>query len=116
MSPASMYWNIITMLSFVVLFINFYSSYAYDPNDKKLASVLPPEGMFEAFYPREMDGVPNSASRPAHAHGSFFKHRNPALVDTKNAAAYGAGFKNITDIQRIYIALKLTKKRITVYY
>ncbi|XP_053962879.1 uncharacterized protein LOC129244998 [Anastrepha obliqua] len=64
----------------------------YDPNDTKIASVIPPEGYFEAFYPREMDGVPNSASRPAHAHGSFFKHRNPALVDTKNAAAYGYRF------------------------
>ncbi|XP_055374149.1 uncharacterized protein LOC129607285 [Condylostylus longicornis] len=66
--------------------------WAYDPNDKKIASVLPPEGMFEAFYPREMDGIPNGSSRPAHAHGSFFKHRNPALVDTKNAAAYGYRF------------------------
>jgi len=27
-----------------------------------------------------------------HGHGSFFKHRNPALVDTKNAAAYGYRF------------------------
>ncbi|XP_017471299.1 PREDICTED: uncharacterized protein LOC108362712 [Rhagoletis zephyria] len=68
------------------------SALAYDPNDTKIASVIPPEGYFEAFYPREMDGVPNSASRPAHAHGSFFKHRNPALVDTKNAAAYGYRF------------------------
>ncbi|XP_075154147.1 uncharacterized protein LOC142227472 [Haematobia irritans] len=65
---------------------------AYDPSDKKIASVLPPEGMFEAFYPREVDGIPNGASRPPHAHGSFFKHRNPALVDTKNAAAYGYRF------------------------
>lgn len=64
----------------------------YDPNDMKIASVLPPEGMFEAFYPREMDGIPNGSSRPAHGHGSFFKHRNPALVDTKNAAAYGYRF------------------------
>ncbi|EDW01201.1 GH20580 [Drosophila grimshawi] len=48
--------------------------------------------MFEAFYPREVEGIPNSASRPAHGHGSFFKHRNPALVDTKNAAAYGYRF------------------------
>ncbi|KAH8365230.1 hypothetical protein KR084_006272 [Drosophila pseudotakahashii] len=66
---------------------------AYDPNDSKIAECcLPPEGMFEAFYPREMQGIPNSASRPAHGHGSFFKHRNPALVDTKNAAAYGYRF------------------------
>ncbi|EDW46843.1 uncharacterized protein LOC6608082 [Drosophila sechellia] len=66
---------------------------AYDPNDPKIAECcLPPEGMFEAFYPREVEGIPNSASRPAHGHGSFFKHRNPALVDTKNAAAYGYRF------------------------
>ncbi|XP_002138730.2 uncharacterized protein [Drosophila pseudoobscura] len=65
----------------------------YDPNDPKIAECcLPPEGMFEAFYPREVEGIPNSASRPAHGHGSFFKHRNPALVDTKNAAAYGYRF------------------------
>ncbi|XP_065357359.1 uncharacterized protein LOC135951604 [Calliphora vicina] len=84
------------MTSFLVnVLLNIFMPSAvlsYDPNDKKIASVLPPEGMFEAFYPREMDGVPNSASRPAHAHGSFFKHRNPALVDTKNAAAYGYRF------------------------
>ncbi|KAH8390909.1 hypothetical protein KR215_001592 [Drosophila sulfurigaster] len=66
---------------------------AYDPNDTKIVECcLPPEGMFEAFYPREVEGIPNSASRPAHGHGSFFKHRNPALVDTKNAAAYGYRF------------------------
>ncbi|XP_002063556.2 uncharacterized protein LOC6640636 [Drosophila willistoni] len=66
---------------------------AYDPNDQKISECcLPPEGMFEAFYPREVEGIPNSNSRPAHGHGSFFKHRNPALVDTKNAAAYGYRF------------------------
>lgn len=66
---------------------------AYDPNDTKIVECcLPPAGMFEAFYPREVEGIPNSASRPAHGHGSFFKHRNPALVDTKNAAAYGYRF------------------------
>ncbi|PSN35979.1 hypothetical protein C0J52_14377 [Blattella germanica] len=64
----------------------------YDPEDQKLPSVLPPDGMFEAFYPREVDNVPNGSSRPAHGHGSFFQHRNPALVDAKNAAAYGYRF------------------------
>jgi hypothetical protein len=64
----------------------------YDPTDQKLSSVLPPEGMFEAFYPPEVDNVPNGSSRPAHGHGSFFQHRNPALVDAKNAAAYGYRF------------------------
>lgn len=64
----------------------------YDPTDKQIAAVLPKEGTFEAFYPREMHGIPNSAARPPHSHGSFFKHRNPALIDTKNAAAYGYRF------------------------
>ncbi|KAI8037190.1 uncharacterized protein LOC128255780 [Drosophila gunungcola] len=81
---------------FVVLLTAFFgpeTAAAYDPNDSKIAECcLPPEGMFEAFYPREVEGIPNSASRPAHGHGSFFKHRNPALVDTKNAAAYGYRF------------------------
>ncbi|KAH8372968.1 hypothetical protein KR009_009162 [Drosophila setifemur] len=78
---------------FVFLLATIHLAVAYDPNDRKIAECcLPPEGMFEAFYPREKEGIPNSASRPAHAHGSFFKHRNPALVDTKNAAAYGYRF------------------------
>lgn len=64
----------------------------YDPTDKEIDTVIPPEGKFEAFYPREMHGIPNAASRPAHGHGSFFTHRNPALVDVKNAAAYGFRF------------------------
>ncbi|KAG4071217.1 hypothetical protein HA402_008952 [Bradysia odoriphaga] len=67
-------------------------SVPYDPTDKEIWSVLPPEGSFEAFYPREMAGIPNGAARAPHAHGSFFKYRNPALVDTKNAAAYGYRF------------------------
>ncbi|XP_037941994.1 uncharacterized protein LOC119674909 [Teleopsis dalmanni] len=79
-------------IAFLIFVLSVRFSYCYDPNDTKILSVLPPEGMFEAFYPREMDGVPNSASRPPHGHGSFFKHRNPALVDTKNAAAYGFRF------------------------
>lgn len=65
---------------------------SYDPTDKELASLLPPEGTFEAFYPREKHGIPNSAARPSHSHGSFYKNRNPALVDVKNAAAYGFRF------------------------
>lgn len=64
----------------------------YDPSDKEISAVLPPDGSFEAFYPREMYGIPNSAARAPHSHGSFFKYRNPALVDTKNAAAYGYRF------------------------
>lgn len=61
----------------------------YDPDDKKIASVIPKEGTFEAFYPREMYGIPNSASRPPHSHGSFFKYRHPGLIESKNSPAYG---------------------------
>lgn len=65
---------------------------AYDPDDKLIIAVLPKNGTFEAFYPRETHGIPNSAARAPHGHGSFFKYRNPALIDTKNAAAYGYRF------------------------
>lgn len=61
----------------------------YDPADKKLKDVIPKEGTFEAFYPREMYGIPNSASRAPHSHGSFFKYRHPALIESKNSPAYG---------------------------
>ncbi|XP_038216150.1 uncharacterized protein LOC119835428 [Zerene cesonia] len=64
----------------------------YDPEDDELKTVLPSSGEFEAFYPRMAHGIPNGSSRPAHGHGSFYKHRNPALVDVKNAAAYGFRF------------------------
>ncbi|XP_077301622.1 uncharacterized protein LOC143922271 [Arctopsyche grandis] len=63
---------------------------AGDEEDSKPVEV--PEGQFEAFYPRESHGVPNGSSRPSHGHGSFYKHRNPALVDVKNPAAYGYRF------------------------
>lgn len=72
----------------VVLFLLMFSS-AYDPEDAEVSSVLPPKGTFEAFYPR---GQETGSSRAAHSHGSFYKHRNPALVDAKNAAAYGFRF------------------------
>ncbi|XP_044270233.1 uncharacterized protein LOC123014952 [Tribolium madens] len=62
---------------------------AYDPTDPEVSSVLPPKGTFEAFYPRGEEG---GSSRAAHSHGSFYKYRNPALVDAKNAAAYGFRF------------------------
>lgn len=74
----------ITVLITVVLLTS-----AYDPQDTKISSVLPPKGTFEAFYPR---GEETGASRAAHSHGTFYKHRNPALVDAKNAAAYGFRF------------------------
>jgi hypothetical protein len=47
---------------------------------------------FEAFYPREAYGVINGASRSSHGHGSFYSHRNPALIDVKNSPAYGYRF------------------------
>lgn len=65
---------------------------AYDPTDKEIASVIPADGTFEAFYPRESHGVPNGVARAPHAHGSFFKFRHPALVESKNSAAYGYRF------------------------
>lgn len=65
---------------------------AYDPADGELQIVLPARGQFEAFYPRRAHGAPDGSARAAHAHGSFYKHRNPALVDVKNAAAYGFRF------------------------
>lgn len=55
-----------------------------------VASVL--GAKFEAFYPREAYGVSNGASRSPHGHGSFYKYRNPALVDAKNSPAYGYRF------------------------
>lgn len=63
--------------------------YGYDPTDPEIKTVIPPKGVFEAFYPR---GEQLGSSRAAHSHGSFYKHRNPALVDAKNAAAYGFRF------------------------
>ncbi|KAJ8971911.1 hypothetical protein NQ314_000482 [Rhamnusium bicolor] len=72
-----------------ILFLGILLTSAYDPNDPELSSVLPPRGTFEAFYPR---GQETGSSRAAHSHGSFYKHRNPALVDAKNAAAYGFRF------------------------
>ncbi|CAB3364932.1 Hypothetical predicted protein [Cloeon dipterum] len=67
-------------------------SLAYDPEDSKLAKVLLPEGEFEAFYPQRAFGTVGGDARAPHGHGSFYKHRNPALVDVKNAAAYGFRF------------------------
>ncbi|XP_050298373.1 uncharacterized protein LOC126737496 [Anthonomus grandis grandis] len=63
--------------------------YAYDPEDAEIKTAIPPKGTFEAFYPR---GEKLGSSRAAHSHGSFYKHRNPALVDARNAAAYGFRF------------------------
>ncbi|XP_065204925.1 uncharacterized protein LOC135834876 [Planococcus citri] len=73
----------------------------YDPDDTSLANLLPSQSQgegqgqgkqFEAFYPREAYGVKNGAARPSHGHGSYYKFRNPALVDAKNSPAYGYRF------------------------
>lgn len=52
---------------------------AYDPADESLKEILPAENTFEPFYPRDETSA-NSARAP-HAHGSFYSHRNPALVE-----------------------------------
>ncbi|XP_026461295.1 uncharacterized protein LOC113363019 [Ctenocephalides felis] len=73
----------------ILLLINCALVLCYDPNDEKLETVLPEKGTFEAFYSK---GEPRGSARASHNHGSFFKYRNPALVDAKNAAAYGYRF------------------------
>lgn len=65
---------------------------SYDPGDQALSAIIPPNGTFEAFYPQKAFGVESGSSRASHGHGSFYKHRNPALVDVKNAPAYGFRF------------------------
>ena len=65
---------------------------AYDPEDLEIHNVIPSNGAFVAFYPRETNGILNGNVRAPFAHGSFFKNRNPALVDVKNTAAYGYRF------------------------
>lgn len=70
----------------------FIDAKPYDPDDKEIETVIPKEGTFEAFYPREMYGIPNGASRAPHSHGSFFKYRHPALIESKNSAAFGYRF------------------------
>ncbi|XP_001604673.1 uncharacterized protein LOC100116740 [Nasonia vitripennis] len=62
---------------------------AYDPEDKSLKDILLPKGHFEAFY---LKGDEDNAARPPHLHGSFHKHKNPALINAPNSAAYGFRF------------------------
>lgn len=82
------------MLASICLCVGLVHSSAqpYDPDDKIIESVVPKDGIFEAFYPREMYGIQNGASRAPHSHGSFFKYRHPALVEARNSAAYGYRF------------------------
>lgn len=76
-------------LPLLLLIVSSMLVYGYDPTDPEIKTVIPPKGVFEAFYPR---GEQLGSARAAHSHGSFYKHRNPALVDAKNAAAYGFRF------------------------
>ncbi|XP_035900946.1 uncharacterized protein LOC118507073 [Anopheles stephensi] len=80
------------LLLCLLIALTLRTAQAYDPTDKEIPNIVPPKGTFEAFYPREMYGVKNGNARPAHAHGSFYAHRNPALVEVRNAAAYGFRF------------------------
>ncbi|KAK9881416.1 hypothetical protein WA026_016306 [Henosepilachna vigintioctopunctata] len=61
---------------------NDFNGVAVKPN-------LPANETFEAFYLRDAG---TGTARAAHSHGSFYKYRNPALVEAKNAAAYGYRF------------------------
>lgn len=65
------------------------SVFCYDPSDTEISSVSTANGTFEAFYAKDSE---TGITRAAHSHGSFFKYRNPALVDIMNAAAYGYRF------------------------
>jgi hypothetical protein len=68
-----------TKISIILLAVILTVASAYDPNDKEISNIIPPQGMFEAFYPRETQGIPNSAVRASHNHASFFQHRNPGI-------------------------------------
>lgn len=65
------------LIIFAVVLIFAYSVVAYDPDDKEIETIIPKPGQFEAFYPRETQGMSNSVARAPHAHGSYFQHRNP---------------------------------------
>lgn len=64
---------------FPIIYILIISIECYDPTDKEIETIIPKEGDFDAFYPREMNGISNSVARAPHAHGSFFQHRNPGM-------------------------------------
>jgi hypothetical protein len=77
------------LVIFAVALIYVQSVAAYDPDDKEIESIIPKPGEFEAFYPRETQGISNSAARAPHAHGSYFKHRNPG---EKESAKFNVKF------------------------
>lgn len=62
---------------YIIFTVYIYGVMSYDPTDKEIETIIPKEGDFEAFYPRETHGISNSVARAPHAHGSFFQHRNP---------------------------------------
>lgn len=74
----------------MLLLVNRVAS--YDPDDEMLKDILLPNGEFEAFYQKGPQSEEENAARPAHLHGSFNAHRNPALVNVPNSAAYGFRF------------------------
>lgn len=49
-----------TKILFLSIFIFINTVLAYDPEDKKLETVLPAKGTFEAFYPK---GEPRGSAR-----------------------------------------------------
>jgi hypothetical protein len=64
----------------LMLFVCMLSAIsAYDPDDKEIETIIPQEGTFEAFYPRETKANVNGVARASHNHGSFFQNRNPGL-------------------------------------
>lgn len=79
------------LLHSAVMLISLIIISAYDPDDPHIKSLLLMNGTFEAFYPRGSRKDTGTA-RAAHSHGTFYKFRNPALVNAKNAAAYGYRF------------------------
>lgn len=87
--PMDTRFGVIIMIAVVIL-IGLVC--AYDPEDENIKFIIPKNGTFEAFYPRQMHGIPNGAARAPHSHGSFFKYRHPALIESKNSAAFGYRF------------------------
>lgn len=71
------------LLSACLLFGVMLATSSYDPEDKEIETIIPEPGTFEAFYPRETNGMVNSVARASHNHGSFFQHRNPGLCRSK---------------------------------
>ncbi|KAF7988708.1 hypothetical protein HCN44_001281 [Aphidius gifuensis] len=77
----------------IIIFMIFVKQVIpYDPEDKMLKMILLPKDEFEAFYQKGIQSEQENSVRPAHLHGSFNAHRNPALIGVPNSAAYGFRF------------------------